>query len=221
MPSSVKDLKVFVATPTSNGQFPLGTLCSYIDTQEACLKAGIDVEFGFAACSLVHHARSLLAHIFLTQKRDRNILFWIDADMHWLPEDFIRALYHSLTNDCVVGVYPRRCDPPAYYVRFTNPSAEPNDKGLIEVDATGMGFACINRRVIEHLSAQAPKLKYPFAPEPIPRLFRCDDDGTEERSEDYAFWADAKEAGYRIWADCQTNLGHIGTKIYRCSAFGK
>jgi len=218
MPLSLKDLKVFVATPCM-GTFPVQTLCSYIDTQEECLKAGIDVEFGFASCSLVHQARTLLGWTFL--QKDRNRLFWIDSDMQWKAETFIKVLEHSLKHECVVGVYPRRSDPPGYFVRFTDPKKDPDADGLVEIDATGLGFACINRGVMVHLANLAPKLRYPFSTERVPQLFRCDDNGDEDRGEDYAFWSDVKDAGYKIYADCNADLGHVGTKVYRCAAFGK
>jgi hypothetical protein len=53
----------------------------------------------------------------------------------------------------------------------------------------------------------------------VPRIFRCDEEGDEERGEDYAFWSDVRELGYSIHADAQTNLGHVGTKVYQCPAF--
>jgi hypothetical protein len=209
-------LSVFIATPSTNGQFPIQTLSSYLDTQEACLRYGIKLDFGFATCSLVHHARTLLANTFLG-KPEFNRLFWIDSDMQWTSVDFMKVLHHTLKHDCVAGVYPRRIDPTAYHVRFTDPAADPDEDGLVEIDATGLGFACIKRNVMAHLARLAPKLKH-GSQEAAPSIFRCDDDGTEARGEDYAFWADVKEQGYKVFADCTLTLGHVGSKVYKCPA---
>jgi hypothetical protein len=204
-----------VATPT-NGMFPLETVISYLDTQEECLRRGIDIEIGFVSCSLVHHARTLLTHVFLTQKKADRI-FWIDSDIKWKPDDFLKLLKHTETHPCVAGVYPRRRDPPAYFIQFpkgteTDP---PGEDGLTEIEGTGMGFTCVRREVMQHLYDTAPKLKYGGG-EILPRVFRCDDDGVDERGEDYAFFSDVRDAGHKVYADATIRLGHVGTKVYRC-----
>ena len=204
-------LSVYVATPCIK-DIPVQTVCAYLDTQETCLKYGIEIDIGFITGSLVHHARTLAANIFLKGKHQR--LFWIDADIVWTPEDFLRLLIHSRTRECVVGIYPRRADPPAYYVRFM-PDSEPNDEGLVSISGTGLGFACIQRKVIEQLAEKAPKLQYAGTSVPVPSIFRQDDADGEARGEDYAFWADVRALGYEIWADTMVNLGHIGNKVYR------
>lgn len=211
MPSQLDGLKVYIATPC-NRDIPVPTVVSYLETQEFCLQHGVRVNIGFMPCSLVHHGRALAAKLFL--EGDCDLLFFVDSDMAWEPEEFLRLLTHARKYDCVVGIYPRRQDPPGYFVRFV-PEAEPNEDGLIEIEATGLGFACIKRAVIQHLAALAPKLRYSGNPAPSPAIFRCDDDGTSARGEDYAFWADVREAGYKIYADTQTNIGHVGQKVYR------
>jgi hypothetical protein len=212
MPSSSS---VFVATPTM-GRFPVETVISYLDTQDECRKQGIDIDIGFVSCSLVHHARTLLTDVFMTRKNASHI-FWIDSDIQWKPEDFLRILAHAQKHPVVCGVYPRRRDPPAYFIKFP-PGTEkdpPRPDGLVEIEATGMGFTCIRREVMQHLYVTAPKLIYGGGEE-MPRVFRCDDDGENERGEDYAFFADVREAGYKVYADATVTVGHVGSKVYRC-----
>jgi hypothetical protein len=211
---SLKDLKVFVAIP-SMGAFPLATVLSLLDVQDACFKFGIEVDFGVTSCSLVHHARTLLGNIFLEKKKDFNRIFWFDSDITCTPVDFMKVLTHSTKHDCVVGIYPRRADPPAYYIKITDPDKEPDADGLVEVDGCGLGFACITREAMQELADSRPKVKF-FRDEPCPELFRCDNFEGEARGEDYAFWADMKELGYRIYADATITLGHVGNKIFQC-----
>ncbi len=111
-----------------------------------------------------------------------------------------------------MGIYPARREPPVYYAQLIE-GEEPDDKGLVKIKGTGLGFACIHRKVIEHLSSLAPRLNY-AALGVMPSVFRMDDDGKEARGEDYAFWADCQEHGYEIFADATLNLGHIGEKIF-------
>lgn len=208
----LKDLSVMIGTPSTSGDFNVRTLISYLDTQATCNKYGIPLDIEFVTGSLVHHARTKLANHFLQSKH--NILFQIDSDIKWTPMDFVKVLGHMLKHDCVVGVYPRRQDPLAYFMKAI-PGAEPNEDGLVPILGTGLGFACVRRGVIEHLAALSPKLRFAGAQEPVPAIFRCDDDGEEARGEDYAFWADVIEAGYQVYADATITLGHVGTKVYQ------
>lgn len=205
-----------VAVPSTRGDFHVSTVNSLLQTQDACHQYGVELEVSFMTGSLVHHARSALAHLFL--KGDWSRIFWIDSDIVWEPVAFFKLLVHSLKHDCVVGIYPRRNEgAPGHYMRFAEEGdATLDDDGLVQITGCGLGFACVRRGVIEHLSKLAPKLKH-GNPEPIPYLFRQDDDGEEARGEDYAFWADVIEAGYKIYADPSVTLGHFGNKVYRCS----
>jgi hypothetical protein len=215
MPSSLEGTTVFVAMPCLTDP-TLYTTMSLIDTQEACYLNGVKAEFGFATGSLVHHARNILVDAFL--KRKESLLFWIDADVKWTPADFWKLIIHSLKHEIVLGVYPRRREPTGYFIQFVDPDKEPDENGLVEIVHTGMGFSCMRRSVVEHMAALAPKLKHGEHGQPIPAIFRQDDDGIGVRGEDYAFWADCREQGYKIMADATICIGHVGRKIYQCSS---
>ena len=55
------------------------------------------------------------------------------------------------------------------------------------------------------------------AGDPIPSIFRCDDEGGEARGEDFAFFADVRALGYDVCLDPRALLGHVGTKNYKRS----
>lgn len=215
MPSPLEGMKVWVAIPSTRGDFHAATVRALLETQEACAKYGIEVEFSIALGSLVHHARTLLANKFLASDYSR--IFWIDSDIVWDPVDFITILAHSIRHECVVGIYPRRCDEGGHFMKFVEPDADPNDEGLVQILGCGLGFACVRREVMKHVAATSPALIHGPGTKAVPAVFRQDDDGTEVRGEDYAFWADVTAAGYKIWADPKVTLGHIGNKVYRCS----
>lgn len=204
-------LSVYIAVPTHRDLPPL-VVRSLLETQEALIGVGVRPQVEFRASSLIHHARSQSADTFL--KTGCNRLFWIDSDVAWDAADFVRVLVHSLREDIVCGVYPRRREPIGFFVRRL-PGAAPDEHGLIEIEGTGIGFCCVRRGVIEHLSVIAPKLRYPGTNEPIPALFRCDDDGEEARGEDFAFFSDCRAAGYAVKCDPTITLTHLGHKAYR------
>src|SRR5262245_59905496 len=110
MEFSLAGISVMLAMPTHR-DFPAGTVAGLLDTQYACLKSGIDFggEFGKGS-SLVHHARSKIAWTFLQETR-WNRLFWIDSDMAWKADAFLRILALSTVKDVVGAVYPYKREP--------------------------------------------------------------------------------------------------------------
>jgi hypothetical protein len=215
MPLPLDGISVTIAIPTTR-DFPYQTVLSLIETIAACHTYGIPLYVCVVPSSLVHHSRSVAAHSFLKGNHTR--LFWIDSDIVWKADDFIRVLVKSKRHDVICGVYPAKRADQSYFVRVID-GAEPDEFGLVPIEGTGLGFACVSRGVIEHLAALAPKLKFGGHDELIPHIFRCDDDGTDVRGEDYAFWADVREHGYTIMADTQVDLGHVGQQVYRSKCF--
>jgi hypothetical protein len=200
-------LSVHIAVPTHR-DLPPPVVQSLLETQELLIRSGVSPVVEFHISSLVHHSRSLAANSFLNG--DRNRLFWIDSDVSWDARDFVRLLMHSRTVDVVCGVYPRRRDGGGYFVKLGNRT--PDENGLMSIKGTGLGFCCVTREVIEHLSRLAPRLKFPGLKEPIPHIFRCDHEGDEVRGEDGAFFADCLSAGFAVRADPNVRLTHWGTK---------
>lgn len=218
MPSALEGVKVWVATPSTRGDFHVATLRSYLDTQAACQQYGLRVEFSFSTGSAVHHARTLLANKFL--ESDYNRIFWIDSDIVWEPVDFMRVVAHTLKRECVAGVYPRRNDSGGHFMRFASENAEPDADGLVEILGCGLGFACVRREVMQRVIDAAPLRVIAGSPR-VPDVFRFDSEKGESRTEDYAFWSDVMKAGFRIYADPSITVGHLGDKVYQCSWSGK
>jgi hypothetical protein len=178
-----------------------------------------------AGSSIVHHVRSMIAHDFL--KSDYSRLFWVDSDITWEPDDFLRFLAMSTRMDVVCGAYPAKQDPPLFLLGIENRTVESNEFGCVPLGGVGLGFSCIQRHVIEELAANAPKLKFHNRKEPIPGIFRFDtftekmtaEDfalgyEAEARGEDMAFFTDIRALGYTVWVDPSITLGHIGPKTY-------
>jgi hypothetical protein len=210
-------VSVMLAMPTHR-DIPSGTVISLLETMDLMRTRGIPFEIQLqVGSSLVHHARSKIAHLFL--KSDKSLLFWVDSDIEWKAVDFLRLCALATKMDVVGGAYPAKKDP---IVFFLDPSSggeiESNEFGCLKIGGWGIGFTVFTRRVIETLSARAPMRKFAMLPEPIPYLFRADDecDGSA-RGEDMSFFADAKAAGFDAFLDPSVTLGHIGSKTYTAS----
>lgn len=193
---------------------PVETAASLMKTQSACIARGIPFDFMCpSGSSLVVAARSKAAHWFL--KSDKNRIFWIDSDMVWEPDAFLRLLALSTVMDCVMAAYPSKRDPINFMLNAPN-EVETNEYGCLPNIGTGLGFTCIQRHVMERLAERAPKLKFvdPDVAEPIPHIFRTDEHEGHFRGEDIAFFADIKDLGFTPYLDPSIRLGHHGSKTF-------
>lgn len=208
-------ISVLLAMPVHRDICP-HTVMSLIRTQVAMGQHGIDFDISFlVGNSLVHHARSKAADDFVKSRHNR--LFFVDSDIVWKPEDFVRLVALSTRMDIVVGVYTSKKEPSEFVLK-ADPSVqvESNEYGCVPVLAAGLGFACLSRKVIERLSSQAALRGFKNVPHKIPYLFYCDANGDDfsARGEDMAFFADARRNGFTVWADPSIELGHVGSKVY-------
>jgi len=216
---SVAGLSVMIAMPMRD-DIPWQTNLALLQTQTLFHERGLAYDFQYVpGSSLVHKARMELAHVFL--KSDKNRLFWIDSDMGWTPDNFMRILALSSKLDVVGATYSARMEPAKFFVRMNDPvefDAEKTPYGLFSVLGMGLGFTCVSRRVMEVLAARAPKF--------------IDNDGQEKAEvfwtgvrdgkfygEDMAFFKDIKEVGFDVWMDPQIKLKHVGPKEYTGNFF--
>ena len=212
-------VSVMLAMPTHRDINPL-TVRSLLETQEACIKRGIQLEVQMqVGTSLVHHARTKAADLFLRSECNR--LFFIDSDIVWSGDDFIRMVALSTRMECVTAIYTCKVDPPRFCLNVDDPTAvmKTNEFGCLPMQGGGMGlgYTIIQRGVIEELSAKAPLAKFPDIDQPVSYVFRCDIHNGDARGEDMAFFADVRDLGYVVNLDPHVTLGHVGAKEYRAS----
>jgi hypothetical protein len=165
--------------------------------------------------SVVTSARSKVANLFLESDCDR--LFWIDSDIVWTADDFLTILALSTELECVGATYPTKEMPPKFMINVLDKTAEmeTNDHGCFEVKGFGLGFTCVQRKVMEQLAEKSPKLIFPGSHDPIPHMFREDADNGAFRGEDMAFFADVRALGYKVNLYPHINLGHVGPHVFR------
>jgi len=192
---------------------PVHTVISLMGTADLMRSKGIPFEMQIQhGGSIVSFARTKAAHTFL--QSDKNRLFWIDSDMEWNPDDFLKLLALSTRLEVVGGIYVSKSEQPTFFINYDNPEIEIGPLGCFEIAGMGLGFTCVQRSIMEELAQRAPRLKFPDLREPIPHIFRIDECGVEARGEDMAFFADIRALGHKVWACADLTLGHIGPKIH-------
>lgn len=161
-------------------------------------------------------------HVLTLQRNEciRNMdgdwIIFIDDDMTWQP-DAIRRLVETQRKfdlDMVGGLCFQRGEPyqPTLYMR-----EQPTEgnyvfledwerDSVVEVDATGMAFVLITKRLLERIAGEFPDRNTRSKGRP-PSYFRWDEKGF---GEDMTFCQDAKKAGARIFVDTSIKTGHIG-----------
>lgn len=162
-------------------------------------------------------------HILVAQRNecvaqmDGDWILFIDDDMAWQPSA-IRDLVETQKKfdlDIVGGLCFQRgaqFQPTMYY---RNPDGHgysfiekwPEDTA-VEVDATGMAFCLIHKRVFERIiGGEFPPLEE-RKQLPSPPFFKWGTYG-----EDLMFCQDAKASGSRIYVDTSVKIGHIGETV--------
>jgi hypothetical protein len=140
----------------------------------------------------VAQKRHMLA-LELLSMREAQWLLFVDADMTPPPDTVERLLQHDV--DIVGAMYFGRVPP--FRAEFEPLVGQvfpisAGAMGLRPVTWVGAGCLLVRRRVFEQLR---------------PPWFRFDALGANE---DLDFCARARAAGFRIWMDCDLEVGHVG-----------
>src|SRR5215471_19298754 len=149
-------VSVLVMMPTTR-DLPPQTVYSLLETQRIALEHDIRVrmliEPGASSPSL---ARSICIHRFLYETPDLTKAFWIDSDMEWDGDAFMRMVALSTKYDVVVGAYSQKQEPLHFMLNTPGP-VRPNELGCIPAASGGLGFTICDRRVIEVLAERSPR----------------------------------------------------------------
>lgn len=213
---SLDGLSVMVGIPAGR-DLPVLTVKSLMATQVLCQQHNVSFSLGMiAGSSVVQWARDEVLDLFL--KGDANRLFWIDSDMVWEPEDFMRLLALSQLRDVVCAAYPAKHDQPTFYVNWDRDAGIVlGEYGLIEVKGVGLGFTVMSRKVAEAVASKADVVTDDVSQREIAAVFRIGKTGGKRQGEDMAFFEDIRALGYKVWLDPAVDLGHVGSKTYRGS----
>ena len=209
---SLSDLSVMIGMP-ANRDIPPHTVMSLLATFSRCQRLSIPCELGMVSSGVIVNGRDEVLDMFLKSKANR--LFWIDSDMTWTPEQFIRLLALSKLTPVVGATYPAKVDRPTFFVKFDEEvGMQPSELGLLDVQGLGLGFTVLQREVVEQVAAKAPRVLDEISGLEMASVFRWGIFQGKRRGEDMAFFSDIRDLGYKIYMDPTIDLGHIGTKMY-------
>ena len=223
--------KVYVATPCYDSM-RVETCVSLLDTFSALGGSGIECRFKSVKTSLVTHGRNLLTCGFLNSGFD--YMLFVDADVEFKPEAVMRMLVPK--KDIICTPYRVKEDGMKYAVKF-NDSKDikilPWD--IVEIEEGPAGLMLIHRRVFEVLMEKRPDLKIKF--NAATRMKMNDEIGAETdaidkymynfwdttfhldtgewKGEDLSFCALVKDAGFKIYANLDSETTHHGSRGWK------
>lgn len=228
-------MKLFLSTPCYGGLCLAKYMQSLIKLQIRLIREGIQLVIDTTENeSLVQRARNVSLGRFM-QKTDCDFFMFIDADVEFDPDAVVRLIRSGL--DVSVACYPKKV---VMWEQAKKAVEADDDRdmamlssslvvnigasrrevvnGFVEVLDGPTGFMMIRRealqRMHEHyketLTCKNDHQNRDF--EEYCALFDCmiDPDTHRYLSEDYAFCRRWQQMGGKIFADCNTTLGHVG-----------
>lgn len=191
-------------------QVPWQTALSLAATTRTLADYGVPAQIHVVAGnSSVTDARNVVLTQFLKSKDER--LFWIDSDIQWTPNDFVRMLVLSRHHDVIAAAYPLKRPDAAIVLNGAKPPYTVNSYGLLKVESLGIGFSVMSRAAVEKWADTKPWKKHSTHGEDIVQAFRID----ENAGEDINCFNELRALGYDVWLDPSVSLGHIGTFTYQ------
>ena len=227
-------VKLFLSTPCYGGLCLEKYMKSIVNLQMLLMREGVQLMLDTTENeSLVHRARNVSIGRFM-QKTDADFFMFIDADVEFDAHSVLRLLNSG--HDVSVAVYPKKVvmwDQAREAVEngddrnmallssslVANIGATKRSvvNGFVEVLDGPTGFMMISREALTKMHEQYPELtckndhqNRDF--EEYCAIFDCmiDPDSKRYLSEDYAFCRRWQQIGGKIYADCNTTLGHVG-----------
>jgi len=209
------NISVAIGMPVGK-PIPPQTVSSVFATAFQLGQMGIRCDLLMQVCGVVTIGRDSVLDEFLKCGADK--LFWIDSDIVWSPNDFIRMLALSTKHDVLAAAYPSRAHDGNLFQVNTDGIAEHtvSENGLINVNGLGLGFCIVDRKPLERLAAKAPRVFDGYSGKEMAEVFRVDRTAKGfRRTEDIAFFDDLRDEGFTIWCDPSIELGHVGEKEWR------
>ena len=227
-------VKLFLSTPCYGGLCLEKYMKSIVNLQMLLMREGVQLMLDTTENeSLVHRARNVSIGRFM-QKTDADFFMFIDADVEFDAHSVLRLLNSG--HEVSVAVYPKK----VVMWDQAREAAKNGDErnmallssslvanigatkrsvvnGFVEVLDGPTGFMMISREALTKMHEQYPELNCKNDHQnrdfdEYCAIFDCmiDPDSKRYLSEDYAFCRRWQQIGGKIYADCNTTLGHVG-----------
>jgi GT2 family glycosyltransferase len=163
---------------------------SLVNTLNFLNEKGISVKFGNSQSPIIFQARQ--TPYDLSKKINFKKMIWIDSDISWQVDDFLKLLESD--KDIISGVYLNELgEIVAKGLNEKTIEKKDIEKNFlpIEVSWCGFGFMCLSKEI-------TLELKNPFARQ-------------NQIGEDVSFCLNAREAGYSVYLDPLVRVSHYKT----------
>jgi len=185
------------------------------------MQAGIGCGMIWLRDSLISRARNKLVDAFLKDKQNTH-LFFIDADIIFNPQEFIRVLLFD--KPIVTAPYPLKNERPieqgdasrGYCFNFPLGKCDlkNNEKGFKDVNYAGTGFMCIERHVFEILIKEYPEIEYQS--DIVAKIGEKYETQSVKGTKEYAFF-DCGIQGKGILKDEENTKRYLSEDYYFCA----
>lgn len=169
-------------------------------------------------------ARSHLVELALENGAD--ILFWIDHDMVFVPDD-VRAMSYRLIQQspdvAALGAAYVMKNPGGKIIAGWRPRAEKVEfyrPGTVEVGYLGFGFTAIRAAVFRNLQGQLPRLYCPTVKRDVYPYFAHMQTDKAYFGEDVSFFKRVTDAGWKVLLDIEPRVHHKGSYLYKIEDSG-
>ena len=222
-------MKLIICTPFYELKGFSPYIESLVNTVRILQQIGIDFRFmQLSGDSYVHRARNTMCDVFL-QDPDATDLFFIDSDMSWNPEAFVKMCL--LSEPVLGGSYPVKngWDRWTSIPKVIEENGQFHMKGrelgdgsaLIEAHVLAGGFLRIKRHVLLNFREKFPELWYhepstdPATPDrKYTQFFAAESENHQFIGEDHMFSKRMRDMGMPMFIYPNVDLTHWGYKNF-------
>jgi hypothetical protein len=210
-----KNPNVFIFTPMALGLASAYYCRSLAATIAAFILNGIDHAYLPMESSGIVAARNEAAREVIQNEAFSHLLF-LDADMGWEPASALVEMVR-MDEDFICGVYPSRGVSPFWCCRPMGGTPEPDERGLIELDAAPTGLTLIKRSALKMVADARPDLLTKFCGLPYQSWLLFDQrrtkNGEEYMTDDYGFSETFQDLGGKMWCYPDITIQHAWATI--------
>lgn len=209
-------IKVLIATPSYDGKFDVRYLNSLFETQKIADQHNVQI-LPYFLCydSLIQRARN--DYFRTAYQAGVDVLFFIDSDIGWNPEDFIKIVKNKY--DVVGGTYRKKTNTEelyafkAYDLANNDFKLTPDAEGILEVNGLGFGFTKFSKFAVKTLWEN--EQSFYGGKDNIENLTKniCEcivNKDNDFVSEDIIVGFKWKKLGYSTYLDTTIDLIHVG-----------
>lgn len=208
---------VCIAIPCYSGVIPIETAIALASLAVTLKDIGVGLDIvSERENGIITSVRNRLVYRYLTEST-AEYLFWLDDDIIFDSQDFLSILALATEKRICAATYPSRKEPSNFFIKYvegTTPKFE-DEYGLIEAKGLGMGFICMDRKIVQEVFDANADSEYDdngFCPRDLFKI------GVRDRKywgEDMSFLVDLYEKyGYISYVHPWINLKHVGRKDY-------